>query len=1136
MLKGTLHYHDEKFDVTLFCYAKETGNLQLYLASNGNSVYDDTNMMNMFDSTHDGEKYIDPTTYGDKSRRLNIKESNGFQTNIQNMMFASRVSAAVRYMYEYNERLNKADEDSGEEKIFSSKQSFNIINCTTGDSLGTFVKDRGYLCELHLHMPYVDFELEEFDEGLLDAQYLTPLKQKDKFGNVLSTTKIKNITFKFDKTLLGFDYISKAKTDSTVSTSILGMYETMDDVIEAHPDKSFAWIRDRKYEIVTDETVDAIMKDFDSYDGIIAVDTETSGLGITFKSRIGDGDQLTGICMSKELGTGYYFPLQMRKIKNLCNGDHNYFMQKYKKFFETHKFVTHNLAFDWKVFYIYDINLNSVFDTMLAYAVTERYKQANFKYGLKELTRNIFGWDMIELSDFIPGAKWGTTDIRFWDLPYELCRQYAPTDADMTLHLYNHIKKICLLESYKAEQVFEIELKFAKCVAYSEFYGLHIDVDRLPGLIEEIETGKANAEQKLYEIAGETFNPNSPKQLQTIMYDKLGLPDVSHKRSTDKEALKELASFEDIDGKPLYPFAAQLKKYREYEGIYKTFIKKRAQYISEDGYVHSKVEAFGADTGRVSVNNPNYQSYNDVVKKYVAPRKGFKQWDSDFSQIEYRVLCSMAHEPALIEAFTDPDMDYHTHQAARMFSVPYGAVTKEMRQQCKGINFGLPYGMGDSSLGARIFGKRCKENTIKAADLRERYFVGQENIRHFFDTVRDEGVQNGYTRTLFGRLRFYHKSVFSESAIRRQAGNHVIQGTAADLFKIACIRVFEMLVANGWLGKVLMDAFIHDEILGEVSEEINYFEFVEEWRKAFEVPVEGFCKLYAGLGIGNSWYEAKKADWTPQFIDLIIHSPLRDSWDCDGQKFIDWTKVAYDEYETQRVVDYIKENSEKKDTLTKEEKVIKPIIDSYLKAKLEKHVILDNIDNESELRRIAVTADIPYETLCKFGKELQLSKDEMKAYKKAGNSCVSFNLQERLKLFCAWKNLDYSSIDIISAEDIEITTKQPDKNAIIEEMDVEVNNMSTDEFMLTSVKTFGFLLDIDTSRLILNFDMLAKTNTANKFLELFGKDAGNYRIYGITFKDDGTYTMLETPKYVKSIDTLNMQMFLQSVAKAYSPA
>ena len=283
MLKGTLHYNDEKFNITLFVYAKEVGSLQMYLKDNGGSLYDQTQAMYLFDSTYDGEKYTEATFLGDTSRRLNIKESNGFQTNLQNMLFASRVASAVRYMYEYNERVGKTDEDMGEEKVFCSIQEFRVINCNTGEQLGTFKKDRGVLVDVQLNMPYVQLSLTDFDERGLDAQYLTPLKQKDKFGNVLSATKIKNMTFKHDESLLGFKYISKASTAVDVQASILGMYENMEDVIAAHPEKSFKWIRGRKYEIVTQEMLEPLMAEFEAYDGIIAVDTETSGLNITFK-------------------------------------------------------------------------------------------------------------------------------------------------------------------------------------------------------------------------------------------------------------------------------------------------------------------------------------------------------------------------------------------------------------------------------------------------------------------------------------------------------------------------------------------------------------------------------------------------------------------------------------------------------------------------------------------------------------------------------------------------------------------------------------------------------------------------------------------------------------------------------------
>lgn len=1469
MLKGTLTYRDEFFpeDIVMTAYAKDNGVLNIHLEYEGNSLIAEEKVLTLFDSTlSDDDQMAAPITFGDKERRLNIKKANKIQTNIPNTLFATRVAAVLRYCEERGVREGQLEQDTGGEVTYSSEFKFTVDDPNI--PLAEYKKKLGYINGINLKSKYVDIYLEEIDESLLDRQLFKAFKQKDKWGNILSKTPIRNIGFKFTELTLGFPY-SQPKQENTGVSAMYGLYSSLAEVAEAHPDKNYAWIKGAKYEIVTDETLDEVMKKYWDYDGVIAIDTETSGLNINFLSRTGQGDQLVGICLSCEEGTGHYFPVQMKYITNLCGGDHWFFMDKYmRKFLEEKKFVVHNLSFDWKVFYIYGINLNAVFDTMLAYGVTERYKEPQFKYGLKELTLNLFGIDMLELSDMVVGGKWTGDEFGFWDLPYELVQGYAPADADWTLTLYHYVLKIRLLESFKAEAVFNIELIFAKVVAYSEFYGYHIDIDHLPDLMQSIEEGKEKTQKIMFEMAGEEFNPNSAKALGHVMFDVLGMPDVSGKRSTDKNAMKELRAIEDENGVAKYPFAYILKSYKDQETLYKNFIKRKDEFLSPEGYIFPHVFTFGTDTGRCSVSNPNYQSYSDTVKKFVQPRLGYKMWDSDFSQIEYRVLCSMAHEQNLIDAFADPDMDYHTHQAARMFGVSYGAVTKAMRQQSKGINFGLPYGMGDASLGARIYGSKSPENTRKAAKLREIYFEGQDNIRNFFDTVRDEGVKNGYTRTLFGRLRYYQKSTYSENQIRRQAGNHVIQGcligtsviqtkeygmtyiqdvvnqhlhvwdgeqwtegditysglkqkcivrfecgltftcspihkflvrdkdgsehfveckdligqtqdllaahnvvinrkfehsvrdrekqwrehtdkiknnegyaeylkeypylrsageyraacegvleniaeeglfanpeslidlyqdttmlkeficscainsmtmrdgcleflalrdegeatfepvclflqkallffgvrsdcmisnegwsvqiwyedtekfwnafdvpavesydegmntsfesytattdslmltlrksvttgekqdlpathssaegclqvmsveitdeqiemydvcntergyyvadgvithnTAADLYKLACVRVFEMLERKGWLGKVLLNAFIHDEILGEVSEEINYHEFIEEWRKAFEVPVEGFCKLYAGLGIGNSWYEAKKADWSPQFIDRLIHSERREHWNGNGQEFIEWAKKEEYVYETDRVVDYIKENISKNEqgVLTEHDIIIKPIIDTFLKSKVDDY-LMQNIDNADEIARINSIVETPL----KIGEKKVSETDKMIAEilgekVKANTRFIKVNdLQDYLRIFCILHDLDYAKLDIKSPDAVK-------QEAPVEQEEVKVNleEMTQDEFLMHSVRDFGFMLDAYSNRLVVNLDMFAVMGTANKFAELFAKPSGTYRLCGISFAN-GNPAVVETPSYVMSCDIILMQQFLRDNFNNYS--
>lgn len=805
MLSGKIIYNDKNFGTVEFgVYARDSFNdLKIYLEAAPKFFEFDYDAVALFDEQglqigfgqsiketehtrdilnrfkvldYNPDCPVEISSYKDmkewNSRRLDIKKTNKYKTNILNREFCVRVSALLRYMQisgkqNYNQQLSGGDH-------FSAVRTVKVTDPKTRKEIGVINYKMGLITSVVCQNQYVRIELKEMTDNVLEDSLFKELKEKDKWGNKLSPTAISIVGFKLNSDLLGFDYVPEVEKEVV---NAFGMYETIDDVIANNPDKNTSWILDRDYHIVSDENLEEVIKMFMDHEGLIAFDTETSGLNITFKSRTNEADQLVGCVLSRKPGEGYYFPLQHKLFPNLCDGDHHYFMDRYMRpILEKKKIICHNVKFDWKVAYIYDINVNCVYDTMLALGVTKRYEEETYGLGLKALTKNIFGLDMFELSDFIIGGSFGDSEIAFWDLPYELVRQYAPADTDMTLSLYEFIEKEDILNKYNAKMVFDMEITFAKAVAYSEFYGYHIDVEKIPELNEKIIGAMNETKKEMFKLAGREFNPNSPAQVATIMYDELGIEVLGEKRSTDKETLKALSQKENPDGTPKYPFVKALKTYRDNEGIYKNFLKKLPEFATSDGYIFPDVLQLGTNTGRVSVKNPNYQSYNDIVKHYVVPRPGFMHVDSDFAQIEYRVLCSMAKQSQLIEAFNDPDLDYHTYQASRMFSIPYASVSKDLRQQSKGVNFGLPYGMGDSSLGARIFGERNNENTKKAAALRKKFFQGQEKIEQFFEDTRTNGVKNGYTETQFGRRRYYHRGVFSVQEIRRQAGNHVIQG------------------------------------------------------------------------------------------------------------------------------------------------------------------------------------------------------------------------------------------------------------------------------------------------------------------------------------------------------------------------
>ena len=704
--------------------------------------------------------------------------------------------------------------------------------------------------------------------------------------------------------------------------------------------------------------VDAVLDEFMNYDDLIAFDTETTGLSIQAESKKGFGDTIVGFSLSKEQGVSYYFPLAHKMFENVTD-DIDFFMQtKLKPLLETKQIVCHNTAFDWKVCYLYGIRVNVVFDTQVFILLTYRAEDSTYPFGLKEVCKKKLHLDMLEMSDFLtPYAPKGAS-VAFADLVYELVRCYATTDADITLRLAKEFKNSADTRKYNVSKVFALEVEFQKVVAYSEYWGYQIDTDSIPKFTEETYSAMKKAEQEMFEIVGHEFNANSSVQLKKIMYTELGIKplivyahgfkpwepkqltaeekkqgcqligDAVYKPdySTKEENLQKLAALTDEnDNKPLYPFVHVLLRYKAHTNG-KAFIAKLPEYLSPTGIIYPKMFAIGTDTGRVTVKNPNYQSYSGLVKHYVKPRRGFIHFDCDYSQIEYRVLASLAGQTNLCDAFCDPDMDYHTYQASRMFNVPYAMVTSALRKQAKGINFGIPYGMGNEALGGRIFGEISAENTKKAEELHRKYMQGQNKIEQLFLKSRACGVQNGYTETLLGRRRYYDRTKDSKGKIERRAGNHVIQGSAADIFKMGVVAFFEMLIENDWLDKVLIDAFVHDEMLLEIHHSISPYVFLRKWRETYQVKLPNFCPLYAGCGFGSNWYVAKSQDLPVQFIQMCIDKVSGDvdtAWDGATERFLVQIEKDYYQYKIGRVREYITNKAN-------DGVVIKPLINNLL--------------------------------------------------------------------------------------------------------------------------------------------------------------------------------------------------------------
>lgn len=322
-------------------------------------------------------------------------------------------------------------------------------------------------------------------------------------------------------------------------------------------------------------------------------------------------------------------------------------------------------------------------------------------------------------------------------------------------------------------------------------------------------------------------------------------------------------------------------------------------------------------------SRPNAQQLPKSVTKIIVPRDNYCTIDADFSQIEYRTLTAMAKEEKLIESFRNPDSDYHTTMASLMYQVPYASVAPDMRSSAKSFNFGIPYGMGFKSLSILLFGDASPSHVAKAMELYELYFKDQPNVRKFFDKVKEVAGIYKFNKTRFNRRRYYNfedaEGNYSEAKkamALRQAGNFVIQGSAADIFKIAVARNFMFIRDNKLFGKLLITNMVHDEMLFEVDcDTLNIKKILSEIVKNMEFKIDGFPPLYVGAGVALSWAEAKgkMAEIHPVLANTYIAESENDSLYVSSPVSSKSVKEYFDkrvfEFRVNKVSDYVKDES-----------------------------------------------------------------------------------------------------------------------------------------------------------------------------------------------------------------------------------
>lgn len=447
----------------------------------------------------------------------------------------------------------------------------------------------------------------------------------------------------------------------------------------------------------------------------------------------------------------------------------------------------------------------------------------------------------------------GASKKTFNQIPLETATPYAAEDAEVTLRIADHLL-VELKENKKLEQLYrEIELPLIQVLAEMEIRGCKVNRDQLKKFQKEFGEELEALKKKIYKEAGEEFNINSNKQLQQILFEKLGLPPVKRTKSgysTDSEVLSVLA--------PQHPIPNLILQYRELSKLKSTYVDALLQLADENDRVHTSYNQSVAATGRLSSSSPNLQNIpirtelGKKIRELFITENGWSLVAADYGQIELRILADISGDKKLKEAF-QKGIDIHTMTAAQVFGVEPIEVNEEMRRQAKAINFGIIYGISPFGLS-----KQLEISQKKAKDYIDAYFEKYSGVKKFIENVISDAKKNGFVTTLMGRIRYLPDLHSRNPAVRnfaeRTAMNSPIQGTAADFIKIAMLKVADRIEKEKLKAHLILQ--VHDELIIEAPDDE-----IEMVKSILQREMESVAKLSVPLevsiGIGKNWKDAK---------------------------------------------------------------------------------------------------------------------------------------------------------------------------------------------------------------------------------------------------------------------------------------
>ena len=571
----------------------------------------------------------------------------------------------------------------------------------------------------------------------------------------------------------------------------------------------------------------------------VCFDTETTGLKALEV-------ELIGISFSFEIGKGFYvsFPEDQEETKTI--------LEEFRPFFEASEIekIGHNLKYDIKVLSNYNMPVKgNLFDTMIAHYLIN----PDMRHNMDILAETYLNYQPVSITELI--GKKGKNQLSMRDVPINDQTEYAVEDADITLQLKEHFTSE--LESGNVTKLFnEVELPLVSVLTAMEIEGININTSYLNELSVVLTDDINRLEKNIYEQAGEEFNIASPKQLGIVLFENMKLVDKPKKTKTGQYATGEdILSYLAKD----HEIIRNIQEYRQYKKLQSTYVDALPNEVNpKTNRIHTEYMQAVAATGRLSSNNPNLQNIpirtergRQVRKAFIPRDENYVLLAADYSQIELRIIAALSEEETMMNAFKNGE-DIHASTAAKVFNIPLDEVTREQRSNAKTVNFGIIYGVSAFGLSNQTDLSRSE-----AKELIDTYYETYPKLKAYMAAQVDFARDNGYVETVLNRRR-YLKDINSRNAVVRSAAernavNAPIQGSAADIIKLAMISIYKRFEKENFKSKMLLQ--VHDELVFdahkdelEIIKPIIKFEMENAFKMSVPLDVE--------IGIGDNWLEA----------------------------------------------------------------------------------------------------------------------------------------------------------------------------------------------------------------------------------------------------------------------------------------